>query len=79
MNSNGKLETWEILHRKLADMPPEQLKPPPLLTGDDLIAAGFEPGPKFGQILSALEDAQLESRITTRDEALELAKTLGRE
>ena len=74
LNSNGKLETWEMLRQKLADTPPEQLKPPPLLTGNDLIAAGFQPGPRFGEVLSAIEDAQLEGSITTRAEALALAR-----
>jgi tRNA nucleotidyltransferase/poly(A) polymerase len=74
LNSNGRLDTWEMLRQKLADTPPEQLKPPPLITGDDLIAAGFQPGPKFGEVLAAVEDAQLEGRITTREGALELAR-----
>ncbi len=76
LNSNGRLETWEMLRQKLADTPPEQLKPPPLITGHDLIAAGLQPGPKFGQILSAIEDAQLEGRMSTKPEALELAREL---
>jgi tRNA nucleotidyltransferase (CCA-adding enzyme) len=40
-----------------------------LLTGDDLRAMGFQPGPQFSQILRALEDAQLEGQIATREEA----------
>jgi poly(A) polymerase len=74
LNSNGKLETWEMLRQRLANTPPEQLKPPPLITGDDLIAAGFRPGPRFGQALAAVEDAQLEGRIATKEEALLLAR-----
>src|SRR5882724_4935038 len=57
-------------------LPPEVLHPPRLLTGDDLIRAGFPPGPGFGRILNAVEDAQLESRVQTREEALELARSL---
>jgi putative nucleotidyltransferase with HDIG domain len=76
LNSNGNLETWEMLRERLANTPPEQLKPPPLLRGDDLIAAGFRPGPLFGKVLAAVEDAQLEGRVATREEALELAKNL---
>ena len=51
-------------------MPPEQLNPAPILTGDDLIAAGFKPGPIFKKILHAVEDAQLEGKLHSRDEAL---------
>jgi poly(A) polymerase len=49
--------------------------PPRLLTGHDLIAMGLEPGPEFGRILRAAHDAQLEGRITTKEEALRYAKT----
>jgi putative nucleotidyltransferase with HDIG domain len=76
LNSNGKLETWEMLRRKLADTPPEVLKPAPLLTGHDLIEAGYPPGPRFGELLAAVEDAQLEGRVTTREEALQLVRDL---
>ena len=47
-----------------------ELHPPPLLTGDDLIALGYERGPSFSRILNALEDEQLENRIATRDQAI---------
>ncbi|MFG0282998.1 MAG: CCA tRNA nucleotidyltransferase [Phycisphaerales bacterium JB039] len=53
------------------------LAPPPLLTGDDLVAAGWRPGPRFGRILEAVYDAQLEDRVATRAEAMELATRLG--
>ena len=48
------------------------LAPPPLLTGDHLVNAGYTPGPNFRDWLDAAYDAQLEGRITTRDEALNL-------
>ncbi|MGA2582559.1 MAG: CCA tRNA nucleotidyltransferase [Tepidisphaeraceae bacterium] len=54
----------------------EEIAPPPLLTGDDLVAAGFPPGPKFKQILDAVYDAQLEGRVTSKEAALELARNL---
>jgi poly(A) polymerase len=50
--------------------------PTPLLTGDDLVAAGFAPGPKFKQILDAVYDAQLEDRVTSREAALEMARRI---
>jgi hypothetical protein len=54
----------------------EEIAPPPLLTGDDLVAAGYPPGPKFKQILDAVYDAQLEGRVTSKEAALELARNL---
>jgi poly(A) polymerase len=52
------------------------LKPKPLLTGHDLIAAGYQPGPAFARILKAVEDAQLEGEITTPEQALPLVLRL---
>jgi poly(A) polymerase len=51
------------------------LRPARLLTGNDLIAAGYRPGPDFTRILEAVEDAQLESRIHTKDQALDLVQS----
>jgi poly(A) polymerase len=53
------------------------LAPAPLITGDDLVAAGWAPGPRFGRVLEAVYDAQLEDRVGSREEAMELARTLG--
>ena len=47
--------------------------PPPLATGDDLTAAGLRPGPVFKRVLDAVYDAQLQGRVTKRDEAMEMA------
>jgi poly(A) polymerase len=46
-----------------------------LVTGDDLIAAGYAPGPRFKEILNAVEDAQLEGRLPSRDAALAFLKS----
>lgn len=59
-----------------AAMPIENLNPPPLVTGDDLIRASFQPGPHFGGLLTSLRDAQLDGEITTQTEAFELARRL---
>ncbi len=72
--SHGRLDNYEYVKRKLEQFPEEHLKPARLLTGADLIAAGYEPGPRFSTILAAVEDAQLEGRITTSGEALELVR-----
>jgi len=50
-------------------MPAEEIRPQPLLTGDDLIAMGYTPGPQFKQILAAVEDAQLEGRLDDPEQA----------
>jgi tRNA nucleotidyltransferase/poly(A) polymerase len=68
--SHGDLSTWEFCSRKLQELSSEQVAPPPLLNGRDLIGMGFTPGPQFGQILVALEDAQLEGRVADREAAI---------
>ena len=56
-------------------MPREQLDPPPLVTGNDLLAAGVPAGRAMGQVLAALRALQLDGRITTPDAAMEWATT----
>lgn len=58
--------------------PPEKLNPAPLLTGDDLVREGYEPGPHFAKVLTAVRDAQLEGHVVSQIQALELAKQLIR-
>jgi len=70
LSSNRHLESYEFITQFLARTPVEEVRPPRLLTGDDLVYMGYRPGPKFSEILHALEDAQLEGTISTRDEAL---------
>jgi len=60
-------------------MPPEQLDPPPLITGDDLKAAGLPPGRQYQTILTRIRDAQLEGRITEREAALQVARRIWQE
>jgi hypothetical protein len=59
------------VQRFLAETPPEQVRPPRLITGEDLLGMGYRPGPAFKEILRAVEDAQLESKLTDRQQALE--------
>ena len=73
-SSNRNLESYELVRRKLGEFPDEHLKPPPLLTGDDLIAEGYSPGPRFAEILTAVEDAQLEGRLRTSGDAMQLVR-----
>ncbi len=72
--SHRILSTYEFIRQKQAEIPPEKMRPAPLVTGDDLIAAGHTPGPKFKEILTAVEDAQLEGRLPSRDAALEFVR-----
>ncbi|MCH2571340.1 MAG: hypothetical protein MK103_08220, partial [Planctomycetes bacterium] len=58
----------------LKTMPEEELCPPPLVDGHDLIRQGIEPGPRIGEILENIRDAQLESAIRTRKDALQFIK-----
>jgi putative nucleotidyltransferase with HDIG domain len=72
--SHGDLGIYEFLRQKIEQTPPEQIRPRPLLTGHDLLAMGYRPGPRFREILSAVEDAQLEGSATSREQALELVR-----
>jgi poly(A) polymerase len=72
--SHRNLATYDLICRRLAETPPETIRPTRLLTGEDLIAAGYAPGPKFREILDAVEDAQLEGRLESREAALEFVK-----
>lgn len=69
--SHRNLSTYEFLQSKLTEIPPEKIRPTALITGADLIAAGYPPGPRFREILEAVEDAQLEDRLLSRDAALD--------
>jgi poly(A) polymerase len=75
-SSHNMLDNYDFVRDKQAEFGQEQIAPPPLLTGKDLIAAGYTPGPWFSQVLTSVEDAQLEGRITSKEEALELAATM---
>lgn len=72
LSSHRNLENYEMARRMLEETPPEEVKPAPLLRGDDLIARGYKPGPLFKTILRTVEDAQLEGKIQTREDALRL-------
>jgi poly(A) polymerase len=70
--SHGKLDTYDFVRRFIAETPPEDVRPPRLVTGHDLKQLGLPPGPRFGQLLRAVEEAQLEGRVRTREQALGL-------
>ena len=68
--SHGDLTLYEFAKEKLASIPIEEMCPAPLVNGDDLIAAGYAPGPGFKEILSLVEDAQLEGRLRSKQDAM---------
>ena len=70
--SHGSLELYDFARERFQALPEEQVRPPLLLNGKDLIQAGYRPGPQFTEMLSMAEDAQLEGTVRTRDEALAL-------
>jgi putative nucleotidyltransferase with HDIG domain len=68
--SNGDLQYYRFCKERLAELNEEQIRPAPLLRGDDLIALGLTPGPLFSEILRQVEDLQLGGEIKGREEAL---------
>jgi poly(A) polymerase len=72
--SHRNLENYEFLKTKAAELPPEVVKPTPLLTGRDLLALGLRPGPMVGRILREAEELQLEEQLRSREEALAFAQ-----
>ena len=73
-SSHRMLDNYEFLLRKREEFANEPIIPPPLMRGDDLIALGLKPGPKFSEILEAVETRQLEGSLRTRDEAFAWVK-----
>jgi poly(A) polymerase len=74
LSSHGQLEAYEYAQEQMRSMPPEAIRPEPLITGRDLIEAGYEPGPRFKEILAAVEDAQLEGRLTSHDATMDYVR-----
>lgn len=74
LSSHGALDNYDFLKAKAEEFASEPLIPPPLVTGRDLIALGWKPGPHFGPVLEAAQTAQLEGTITTPEDALEWVK-----
>ena len=72
--AHGNLDIYDFIRERRAAMPEETVRPKPLLTGRELITAGYAPGPGFKDMLTAAEDAQLEGSIATPEEALALVR-----
>jgi poly(A) polymerase len=74
LSSHRNLDSYSSVQRFLAETPAEQVCPQRVLTGNDLSQMGYIPGPLFREILGAVEDAQLEGLVATKQEAEELVR-----
>ena len=74
--SSGVLSDYYYCHEMFSKLTREEIKPKPLITGHDLIDMGLKPGPVFKDILTKIEDEQLESNLNTKEAAIEKVKTL---
>jgi len=75
-SAHGDLRLYDFAKQQYENAPPDTIKPALFLTGRDLIDAGLKPGPRFKLLLEAIEDAQLEGRIATKAEAINLLRDL---
>ena len=76
LGGSGDLSTYEFLREAFDSLRHQELHPPPLLKGRDLVEMGYTPGPSFGQALEALEEAQLEKSVSTVEEAKRLVEEI---
>jgi tRNA nucleotidyltransferase/poly(A) polymerase len=76
LSSHGSLESYDFVQRFLKETPAEEVRPPRLLTGDDLLGLGLKPGPLFKEILETVEESQLNGKIQTHEEALALVRSM---
>jgi len=72
--SDRSLDIYEAARAEFENMPPEEINPPPLLTGRKLMVLGFKSGPFMGEILNAVRDAQLEGELSSEEEAIEFVR-----
>ncbi len=73
-SSHGMLDNYEFLKTKRGEFANEPLIPAPLITGRDLIALGLAPGPRFSEILDAVQSRQLEGAFADRAAALDFVR-----
>ncbi|MGH9780351.1 MAG: CCA tRNA nucleotidyltransferase, partial [Candidatus Acidiferrales bacterium] len=74
LSSHRDMTCYDFTQRFLAETPPDAVRPSRLLTGDDLKAMGYAPGPAFKEILRTVEDAQLEGKVRTHEQAVEMVR-----
>ena len=71
MESTGNAEYVDYCRYYLKVQPAGPINPPPLITGDELVRHGLEPGPRFATLLKGLREAQLEGEVQSQRKALE--------
>ncbi|MCP4405272.1 MAG: CCA tRNA nucleotidyltransferase [bacterium] len=76
LSSQRSLENYHFCQTKLKEFQQESVRPPRLVSGNDLLSLGFSAGPVFKQVLDTVEDAQLEGTVVTREDAFELLKNI---
>jgi len=74
LSSHRNLSTYELIRKKLSEIPPEKIRPAALITGDDLIAAGIRSWTEVPRDTGCVEDAQLEGRLLSHDAAIEFVR-----
>ncbi len=74
--SSGELDNYEFAINAKRTMSEEEVRPQPLVNGEDLAAIGVARGPEMGRILARIYTAQLDDEVKTKEEALALAKSL---
>jgi len=72
LSSHADLSLYDFAKSAYETTEPDVVRPALFVTGQDLINAGYKPGPQFKAMLTAAEDAQLEGQITTTEEGLQL-------
>jgi poly(A) polymerase len=71
---DGNLRAYSFASAKFRGLSPSDIAPPSLISGDDLIAEGYPPGPRFKEILMRVENEQLEGKLQSRQEALDFVR-----
>ena len=74
LSSHGGLDNFDFVREKQKVIKLDEIKPPALVTGKDLISMGFKPGPRFGKILDKIYDLQLEEELKTSEDAINFIK-----
>src|SRR5207247_2629931 len=72
---DGDLSGYDYAAERFMAWSKDEIAPSPLISGEDLIGLGYRPGPLFKEVLTRVEDEQLEGRLTSRDEAVEFVRT----
>ena len=72
LSSHRNLENYDYTRHFIESTPPEEVRPPRLITGEDLKRLGFAPGPAFKEILEAVENAQLDGKVADQASAIQM-------